>query len=63
MIAAAIAAQRAADHHESMAMLARVLRDSSERHQEVVRLLAAIEGTTRLADAHRLARDYLRSVL
>lgn len=62
MAAAAVAAQQTSEYHESMAMISRVLHDSAERHRDVVRVIAAIAGTTRLSDAHRLARDYLRSV-
>lgn len=59
-LAARLEQQRQSAH--SLAGIARVLRDSAERHRDVVRVLAAIAGTTRLGDAHRLARDYLRSV-
>ncbi len=62
MARAAIEAQRLLDQHEARAGVARVLRDSAERHRDVVAVLRAIAGTTRLSDAHRLARRYLESI-
>ena len=59
-LASRLEQQRLSDH--SLAGIARVLRDSAQRHQHVLSVMRAIGGTTTLADAKRLVRDYLRSV-
>lgn len=70
MVRAAVESQGTADmlvRHEEEArdrlgVALRLLADSSEEYRRAVGTLRAIDGTTRLSDARRLARRYLDSI-